>query len=184
MSSLPAPLRRLLALALLLAALAGAGLAAWLPVRWIDRQEARLAALEAEIADLRGRLAEREQLLAEQRLLEAALGDATLFVRAATPALAAAELQGHVGERVRAVGGEVLTAQVLEPAEAPPFVEIGLRLQIQAGLDGLVELLHAIESGRPLLLVRSLRLAAASDGEADGAPLETVLELVAFGLRG
>lgn len=187
MRRLPAVLRRALALALLGAVLAGAALVAWLPVRWIAWQEARLAELEGRIAELRERLAEREQLLAERRLLEAALGDETLFVRAATAALAAAELQGLASAAVRAQGGEVLTAQVLEPAEVPPFLEIGLRLTLRTGLDGLVGLLHAIETGRPLLLVRSLQLVAGEGAEATpeggAAPLETVVELVAFALR-
>lgn len=184
MRRLPARLRRAVAVGLLLALVGAVGLLAWLPIRWIAVQEQRLAALEARIGELRERIAEREQLQAERRLLEAGLNDATLFVRAATPALAAAELQGLVSAAVRANGGEVLTVQVLEPSEAPPFVEVGLRLTLAAGLDSLVGLLHAIETSRPLLLVRSLRLSA---GEPDpsGAvpPLETVVELVAFNLR-
>lgn len=185
MRRLSARLRRALAIGLLALLIGAVAVLAWLPVRWIAVQEERLQALEARIGELRERIAEREQLLAERRLLEAALNDATLFVRAATPALAAAELQGLVSSAVRANGGEVLTVQVLEPTEAPPFVEVGLRLTLAAGLDSLVGLLHAIETSRPLLLVRSLRLVA---GEPDAAgavpPLETVVELVAFTLRG
>jgi len=182
---LPAGLRRAVALGLLAAALAGLGLLAWLPLRWIAYQEARLAALEDRIAGLRERIAEREQLLAERRLLESALGDEALFVRAATPALAAAELQGLVSAAVRANGGELLTAQVLEPTDAPPFLEIGLRLELRAGLRALAGVLHAIETNRPLLLVRSLRLSAGAEvRESEDPPLETVVELVAFARRG
>lgn len=183
MRRLPPALRRAAALALLAGALAGVALLAWAPVRWIAHQEARLAALEARMAELRDRLAEREQLLAERRLLEAALGDETLFVRAATPALAAAELQGLVTAAIRARGGELRTVQVLEPAEAPPFLEVGLRLSLRTGLDGLVGLLHAIETNRPLLLVRSLQLVAEESGAAAERKLDTVVELVAFALR-
>ncbi len=185
MRRLPAALRRALAVALLGAAVAALGLLAWLPVRWIGYQEARLVALEARIAALRDRIAEREQLLAERRLLESALGDETLFVRAATPALAAAELQGLVSAAVRANGGELLTAQVLEPTDAPPFLEIGLRLELRAGLRALAGLLHAIETNRPLLLVRSLRLSAGTEArEGEDPPLATVVEVVAFARQG
>lgn len=183
MRRLPLALRRALALLLLGAALSAGGLLAWAPVRWLERQEARLAALEARIDELRERIAEREQLLAESRLLEEALRDETLFVRAATPALAAAELQGLVSAAVRAHGGEVLTSQVLEPVEAPPFREIGLKLTLSAGLEALVGLLRAIESNRPLLLVRSLRVGAGG-GEGEGRPLATEIELVAFESKG
>lgn len=184
MRRLPAGLRRALALLLLAAALASPALLAWAPMRWIARQEARLAELEARISELRDRLAEREQLLAERRLLEAALGDETLFVRAATPALAAAELQSRVTAAIRARGGELRTVQVLEPADAPPFLEIGLRLTLRTGLDGLVGLLHAIETNRPLLLVRSIHLVAAESSAVAERKLDTVVELVAFALRG
>ncbi len=184
MSGWPAGLRRAVALALLVAALAGVGLLAWLPWRWIEAQDARLAALEQRIAALRERLAEREQLQAERRLLEEALGDETLFVRAPTPALAAAELQGLVSAAVRAGGGELSSVQVLEPTEVPPFTEIGLRLTMRADLDGLVAILHAIESSRPLLLLRALQLSAASVESEGPVPLETVVELVALARRG
>lgn len=185
MRRLPAGLRRALAVALLAAAVGAVGFLAWLPLRWIEHQEARLVALEARIAALRERIAEREQLLAERRLLEAALGEEALFVRAATPALAAAELQGLVSAAVRANGGELLTAQVLEPTDAPPFLEIGLRLELRAGLPALLGLLHAIESNRPLLLVRSLRLAAGTEArQGEDPPLATVVELVAFARHG
>lgn len=185
MRRLPAGLRRVVALALLALLVLGVGLLAWAPVRWIAAQDRELALVEARIAELRGRIAEREQLLAEQRLLEAALADASLFVRAATPALAAAALQGHVDAAIREHGGEVRTVQVLEPTDAPPFVEVGLRLTLVAELGSLVGLLHAIETSRPLLLVRSLQLRARGDQPtAEAPPLETVIELVAFNLRG
>lgn len=184
MRNLPAGLRRAFALALLGVALGAVGLVAWAPWRWVAYQEARLAELEARMAELRERIAEREQLLAERRLLEAALADETLFVRAATPALAAAELQGVLSGVIRAHGGELLTVQVLEPTEAPPFVEIGLRLTLRSALESLVGLLHAIESNRPLLLVRSLQLVAGEPAARGGSPpLETVIEVVAMGLR-
>lgn len=184
MRRLPAGLRRLAAVALLALLILGAGLLASLPVRWIAAQDRDLARVETRIAELRGRIAEREQLLAERRLLEAALSDESLFVRALTPALAAAELQGHVGAAVRRHGGEVRTVQVLEPTEAPPFVEVGLRLTLVAELESLVGLLHAIETSRPLLLVRSLQLRVPGDHPAaETPPLETVVELVAFNLR-
>lgn len=182
MRALPPALRRAVALALLAAVLLTGGLLAWAPVRWIAHQERRLAELEAHIAELRERLAEREQLLAESRLLEAALGDDTLVLRAATEALAAAELQRLVSGAVRAQGGEVLTSQVLEPVDAPPFREIGLKLTLTADLEGLVGLLHAIESNRPLLLVRSLRLGPGGV-EGDGRRLATELELVGLAAK-
>lgn len=175
----------MVAVALLALPVLGAVLLAWLPIRWIAAQDRELALIDARIAELRGRIAEREQLVAERRLLEAALSDESLFVRAATPALAAAALQGHVDAAVREHGGEVRTVQVLEPTEAPPFVEVGLRLTLVAELESLVGLLHAIETSRPLLLVRSLQLRARGDQPtAEAPPLETVVELVAFNLRG
>lgn len=177
--------RRALALGLLLLLVLAPGAIAWLPLRWIDRQDRRLAALDHEIAALRERIGEREQLLAEQRLLESALTDQALFVRAATPALAGAELQGLVAALVREQGGELGSTQVLEPTEAPPFLEIGLRVQLVIGLESLVGLLHAIETSRPLLLVRALDLRAREPAAEAGAPLlETVVELVGLARRG
>ncbi len=81
-------------------------------------------------------------------------------------------------------GGALSGVRVLEPTELPPFTEIGLRLTLRADLDGLVAILHAIESSRPLLLLRALQLSAASVESEGPVPLETVVELVALARRG
>lgn len=177
-------LRRSAALALLFLLVAALGMLVWLPLHWIAWQDARLARLDEEIAELQRRLAEREEILAERRLIERALAEPGLILRAATPALAAAELQGTVTTMVRERGGQIASVHVLEPVELGAFTEVGLRIVLEADMEGLVGLLHAVETSRPLVLVRRLELDA-EDPPADGGPprLRAVVELAGLNQR-
>lgn len=175
---------RIAAVALLIGCLIGLATLGWLPVRWIAWQEARLRALERETAELQRRSAEREEMLSERQLIERALAEPGLVLRAATPAVAAAELQGAVTTMVQARGGRIASVQVLEPIDLGGLSEVGLRIVFEIEMDGLIGLLHALETSEPLVLIRRLTLQA--ERRANGAEpthLRTELELAALSRR-
>ncbi len=183
---LPPEQRRLAAVAvlgLLLALVAGA---AWLPFAYLRGQSAELAAGQRRIEELRARLPAREELLARERELaqSGALDEALLT--GSTPAVAAAQLQGDLSALAAAMGGEIVTIQILEAEETPPFVRVGLRLTMTGDTATMRDFLYAIETRNPVLIVRGVNLSARSPEMADVAAdptLNASLEIYGFAPR-
>lgn len=166
---LPPRQRRLLAigvLALVVALLAGL---VWLPIAYLERQGAALAAGQRRVEELRARIPVRDELLARLRELEQSGNLEEALLAGSTPAVAAAQLQGDLSSLVAAMGGEVVTVQILEPEETPPFVRIGLRLTMTGDTATMRDLLYAIETRNPVLIVSGMNLVASAQEAADAA---------------
>lgn len=184
---LPPAQRRLVALgllALLLALLAGA---VWLPFAYLNRQAADLAAGQRRVEELRARVPAREELLARERELARSGTIEEALLAGSTPAVAAAQLQGDLAALAAAMGGEVVTVQILEPEEAPPFARIGLRLTMTGDTATVRDFLYAVETRNPVLIVRGMNLSASSpEGVADAAadpPLNATFEVHGYAPR-
>jgi general secretion pathway protein M len=182
--SLPAGVRRALALGILAALLLGAAGLVWLPFAVMDRQEAEIARLDQRARELEARQGTREQLLAEQQLLERASEADRTLVQADTPALAGAEMQRVLTGLVEAGGGDIESVQVLEPTLRAPFVQISIRLSFTGTIEGLRAFLYAVERHAPVLLVHDLAVTEAmiygDDGEPRPSQLYSTVEVLAF----
>lgn len=140
-------------------------------------QRAQIAALVVERAG-QARLAGRgEKLLAEQAALAGLDGLSSDYVAGDGPALAGAHLQGLLVQHVAATGGQLVSIQVLPP-DPEDDRRVGVRLDAAVSHDQLRRLLHAVEGGRPRLVVTSLDLRPASE---EGGRLS--LSLTVTGLR-
>lgn len=140
-------------------------------------QRAQIAALSVERAG-QVRLAERgEKLLAEQAALAGLDGLAADYLPGEGPALAGAQLQGLLVQQLTALGGQLVSVQVLPP-DPDDDRRVGVRLDAALTHDQLRRLLHAVEGGRPRLVVTGLDLRPAAD---DGGRLS--LSLTVVGLR-
>lgn len=183
---LPPAQRRLAAVAvlgLLLALLAGA---VWLPFAYLRSQSAELAAGRQRIEELRARVPARDELLLRERELAhtGTLDEALLT--GSTPAVAAAQLQGDLSALAAAMGGEIVTIQILEAEETPPFVRVGLRLTMTGDTATMRDFLYAIETRNPVLIVRGMNLSARSPELADAAAdpsLNASLEVYGYAPR-
>jgi hypothetical protein len=176
--------RRLLALLILVLLVGVAAAAVWLPFGILRQQDAALAELSRTGRELDQRVRQRDQLLAEQRLLQRASEADQTLIQAATPALAAAELQRELTDLVRDGGGLLDSVQVLEPMQTPPFVQVALRVSFTVQLDGLRSFLYAIEQHAPVLLVRELSVSeTVIYGETDDSTrpaLSAVVEVLGY----
>jgi hypothetical protein len=172
--------RRAIAILSLLGAVAVLAAPAWLPALYWVQGERALAAIERENARLRDAAGERTALEAELERLRSS--GATGLLSGATPALAGSRLQGLLVELARTTGGSVESAQALPPRPLDEYVEIGLRLVFTTTHRGLRDLLHAIETGPPSLLVAELQVVPRRDGPRDDAPDTLRVSLVATGL--
>ena len=182
--NLPRNVRRLLALGILAAVIAAVGALVWLPLAVLRAQDAEIARLDVRAVELEARLRGREQLLAEQRLLERASRADQTLAQADTPALAGAELQRVLTGLVASGGGALESVQVLEPVPRLPFVQISIRLSFTSTIEALRAFLYAVERHAPVLLVHDLTVTEAAaygiTGELLPAQLYTTVEVQAF----
>ena len=160
--TLSAGRRRLLALALLGLLLVAVAAAVLLPFLYLQRQGAALAAGAHRNAELEARIPAREQLLEQERELQGSLDTERTLLPGSTPAVAAAQLQGDLAGLAAAMGGEITTAQILEPEEAAPFARIGLRLSLRGDTATVRDFLYAVETREPMLIVRRMDLGGSS----------------------
>ena len=160
--TLSAGRRRLLALALLGLLLVAVAAAVLLPFLYLQRQGAALAAGAHRNAELEAKIPAREQLLEQERELQGSLDTERTLLPGSTPAVAAAQLQGDLAGLAAAMGGEITTAQILEPEEAAPFARIGLRLSLRGDTATVRDFLYAVETREPMLIVRRMDLGGSS----------------------
>jgi Type II secretion system (T2SS), protein M subtype b len=166
---LPARQRQLVAVGVLVLVLALLAGLVWLPIAYLERQGAALAAGQGRVEELRARIPVRDDLLARLRELEQSGNLEEALLAGSTPAVAAAQLQGDLSSLVAAMGGEVVTVQILEAEETPPFVRVGLRLTMTGDTATMRDLLYAIETRNPVLIVSGMNLAASEPEAADTA---------------
>lgn len=174
--------RRLVAIAMLLGLLGLLAALAWLPVAYMQRQEAELVAVERRIAELQRRLPVREGLLAQERLLARSGETEGMLLEGETAPIAAATLQGDLTALAAAMGGELTTVQILDPEQIEPFAEIGVRLTLAGDTATLRDFLYAVETHTPVLIVRTLDVALrGSDAASPEDPqLSASMEIVGY----
>lgn len=178
-------LSRLLALALLAGAIAVLALVIVLPVM------AKVRDTRDELAysrDMVQRLSLRspDRLVYEERIAALAdrIADSDLYIRGETGPLAAAAVQQHVKETVAGHGGGLRSVQSLETVEEDGLTRIGVKVVLNTAHDDFVEVLHALETGKPYLFVDRLDISTAAGGRAaarDGAELALAVELEVHG---
>ena len=183
MERLPRPARLAVAIGLLVLLVGLVVGAATAPLIYLAYQDRALEAADRRIAELRLRMPMREGLQSEVNLLERAADIGAALLQGATPAVAAAQLQGDLVDRAAAVGGAVDSIQVLEPEPAPPFVRISLRLDFQGDIAALRDFIHQVESSSPILFVGALavnRPTSSTVAAEVSPPLSAVLEVYGY----
>jgi general secretion pathway protein M len=145
-------------------------------LRWSEAGEA-LSERGAQLARLEAKV---RGLAAAPQAAPAAT--ASPFLDAETPSLARAELQKRLVDLVERAGGRFVEVQMEdEPSPADPKSLLA-RVTLDARNPGLVDLLAAIETGRPVLTVEGLNVRPAPNRTA-GTEEDPVLR-VAVAVRG
>ena len=80
------------------------------------------------------------------------------YLEGDTPALASAELQKYLSDIIRQAGGELTSTQVIPPREEDKFTRIAVRIRMSGNTEVLREVLHAIETRQPLLMVETMNI--------------------------
>ncbi len=151
---------RLAALGLLLASLAiMAGLAA-APQIYLSSVVEQITASRPLLTALRQQVAAGPKLARENKLLISSGKKTKLLLPGTATGVAGANLQKLVVDLVKKYGGQATRFQVLPPKVEGNLVQISMSLRIQAGIQGLRDILFALETGAPLIFVYELRIRA------------------------
>ena len=102
--------------------------------------------------------AERPRLRSTLQRLKRSAGQTRYYVSADTSALGAAELQKLVKQIIESHGGELTSTQALPVQDDGNTVRIAIRVRMKLKMDYLADVLHRLESGRPLLFVENLSI--------------------------
>jgi general secretion pathway protein M len=172
----------LLVVALLVAAVA---LPVWLfNVRYDSALEDATSKLDryARIAGMREGL--------QKKIVEVkALAANHHFLKSASPALAAAELQEQVKTIIEASGGKVNSVQILPHKDEGLYRQVTVSFQLTSSLPTLKKLLHGLESARPYVFIdnfsaRSSQGYGARNATAPEPDLIVQFDLTGYALKG
>jgi general secretion pathway protein M len=75
-----------------------------------------------------------------------------------TAALASADLQTLIKEAVNRAGGELISTQVIPEHKEEQFTRVAVKLRMTGSTTVLRDVLHAFESGHPILFVENLNI--------------------------
>ena len=185
--NLSAPVRRVVAVGLLLAVL-------W--TVWAALASPMLDSLAADRKDVGRSL----RLLAHYNRLAKSVPDLQLrrsallskpdekgFLQGTDPSLVAAEMQVMAGQLAASSGAIVQSSRTLPGSEDEGFWKGEVRLELQASAEHLRQLLQGILTNRPVIFVEKLSIHVAEDGtaplSADEQPLANVqLQLASYAL--
>jgi hypothetical protein len=170
---------RLAALALLGVLLWGVarGLAALLPAGAGDQAED--AALVARLSAMAQRRPGLEQ---QAQALEAALA-APRLLWSGSPAFATAAMQARVREAMATSGGLLRSTTEAPPEAEKGLLRIGLRVEANATMAALVDVLQRLGASAPMILVEGLTVTVQPVGEPAGPPVFTIRADLAGYLR-
>ena len=146
---------RAAALALLVVVLAVATLAVATPLWLLNRR------YDVAIEDAATRLEKYSKIAGmseglQKKVAEVkALGATRHYLRNASPALAAVELQELVNSVLEANGGKLNSIQILPHKDEGLYRQVAVTLQLTAPLTALKAMLYTLESARPYLFINN-----------------------------
>lgn len=111
------------------------------------------------------------------------------YLKSASPALAAAELQEMVNSVLEANGGKLNSIQILPHKDEGLYRQISVTLQLTAPLSALKKILYSLESAKPYLFIDNFSIRSPIGfGQRTVAPTEPELaiqlDLTGYALKG
>lgn len=177
-----------LPLAILAAIVVALGLLAAAPYMLLHEIDQEVSTDELALVQLRREIASESDMRKENLDLVALGQQGTLLLDGDTAGIAGANLQKLISDIVLEHGGAASSLQLLATSEDGSLVRIGLRLSISVGIDGLRDIVHGIETGKPLLFIDDLSVRAVEDsaGGTDPhylGPLDVTLQVSGFRIK-
>jgi general secretion pathway protein M len=179
--------RQLLALAILILALGAVFSITILPVllanqhyrETIDGMQSRLQQLQRAAA-IGGTLKPQYDQLQRWQSSDAQ------YLKSASAALAAAELQRLVKRIVTAKNAQVVSTQILNTRQEEGFDRVGLKVRIRGELEDIAQAFYEIETGEPFVFLDNVSIRASGGGRrlrGRASPLRSLdidMELIGY----
>jgi general secretion pathway protein M len=175
-----------LSIGILLAAVAMMIMAAVTPYMQLGQVEETLEQNQHELLGLRNQISQEGELRKENLSLAAVDESASrLLLEGETTGIAGANLQKLLSGLVAEHGGAASSIQILPPKDDGNLVRISMSLSISVNIDGLRDILHALETGAPLLFIDDVGVRSDMDsfGAADVhfmGPLDVTLQVSGY----
>lgn len=100
--------------------------------------------------------AEAPQIQDQLDALDREVSNASFYIDANTPALAAAELQKKVKAAVDSAGGKLTSTQSLQQKEEGNAQRVAVLVRMGGDVDALFKVVHKLEESSPLLFIDNL----------------------------
>ena len=175
-----------LSIVILLAAVAILITAAVTPYVRLGHVEETLEQNQHKLLGLRNQISQEGELRKENLSLAAVDESASrLLLEGETTGIAGANLQKLLSGLVAEHGGAASSIQILPPKDDGNLVRISMSLSISVNIDGLRDILHALETGAPLLFIDDVGVRSDMDsfGAADAhfmGPLDVTLQVSGY----
>lgn len=180
---------KLSAIALLLVVVVVLAAVVMIPVWLLNRRYD--AALDGAVSRLErySRVVGMRDGLQQKAMEIKALESARHFLKSASPALAAAELQEQAKRILDDNGGKLSSIQILPHKDDGAYRQVSVSLQFTAPLGAVKAMLYALESSRPYLFLDNLQIRAPNplgmSKEAAADPeLFVQFDLTGYALKG
>lgn len=122
-------------------------------------------------------VARQDTIAAQLTALRERLAEASDYLVVAEPAVAAAETQGKLSALATDSGALVRSTLTLQPTVADGFTAIGFQLSVSGSMLAVRDLLYAIESGQPRLIIDRLMIVPSQQQGAAPGDLDVSLDL-------
>jgi general secretion pathway protein M len=132
--------------------------------------DARIVELKDLVTRIERIASERDVLRDEVARFSSQPENVTYYLTGETEAVAGAALQARLTSVIANSGGSLASVQALPGADDHGLRRIAVRVQLAGGIETLVNVLHSLETGLPLLFVSDL------DIQSQSAPMMAINE--------
>lgn len=152
---------RILAVLLLLAAVGLVYSVAVEPVRSVyNANQDTLETLENQLARYRQLASRRAALEQQVRDLSSTQPTDKYYLRNKTEALAAAELQAHIGKIVASANGTIISTQPLATVSKELLPKVRVRVRMSGEIAAVRKIFYELESGTPFLFIEEVSISS------------------------
>ncbi|MFZ4702234.1 MAG: type II secretion system protein GspM [Candidatus Methylumidiphilus sp.] len=118
----------------------------------------RLEEMQFKLQKLRKVAAEKDFWLNRMEEIKKQSQSGGRLIARETAALASADLQTLIKETVNRSGGELISTQVIPEHKEEQFTRVAVKLRMTGSTPMLRDVIHAFESGHPILFVENLNI--------------------------
>lgn len=128
---------------------------------YLDKYDS-LNNLQQQLSRFEYLVANEENINTELKRINDLGADGDLFLSGNKKSIASANLREFLNEAVKRSGGQLVSSQDYDAETIESATAIGLRLQVNGEVKNLVDLLHELESARPIVFIDNLSVTSSS----------------------